>query len=176
MIMINTTMKRSSLKLGLLAPLALIGMAAAPHARADSILLAQTTMVVGSNSTVDSFTTPGAGTVNVSLQNLAWPPPLSALSFSATTASQVLWYGGGSMNNELASFNVGAAGTYFAHIMATAGGDLNIGLYSLLLTFTPGTPSVPLPSSGWLLLIGMFALAGILRAARPFELMGTAEA
>ena len=172
----NTTMKGSSLKLGLLAPLALIGMAAAPHARADSILLAQTTMVVGSESTVDSFTTPGAGTVNVSLQNLNWPTQLSTLSFAATTASSVLYNGGGAINNELATFNVGAAGTYFAHIMATAGGDLNIGLYSLLLTFTPSTNPVPLPSSGWLLLIGMFALAGVLRAARPFELMGTAEA
>jgi len=172
----NTTMKRSSLKLGLLAPLALIGMAAAPHARADSILLAQTTMVVGNESTVDSFTTPGAGTVSVSLQNINWPTPLSALSFSATSASQVLWNGGGSMNNELASFNVGAAGPYFAHIMATAGGDLNIGLYSLLLTFTPATNPVPLPPSAWLLLIGMFVLAGLVRAARPFELMGTAEA
>ena len=169
-------MKGSSLKLGLLAPLALMGMAAAPHARADSILLAQTTMVIGNESTVDSFTTPGAGTVSVSLQNINWPTPLSALSFSATSASQVLWNGGGSMNNEVASFNVSSAGTYFAHIMATASGDLNIGLYSLLMTFSPNSSPVPLPSSGWLLLIGLFVLAGVVRAARPFELMGTAEA
>ena len=177
----TTTTKRQTLQCGLLAPLALagLGLAAAPHANAESILLAQTTMVVGSTSTVDSFTTPGAGTVTVNLQNLSWPMPLSALSFSATSADQVIWNGGGSINNEVASFNVGAAGTYFAHIMATAQVSLNVGLYSMLMTFTPGTSPVPLGSSGWMLLTGMFALAGLARVARvgrPFELMGTVGA
>ena len=37
-------------------------------------------------------------------------------------------------------------------------------------------PTVPLPSSGWLLLTGMFVLAGLARAVRPLELMGTAAA
>ncbi len=174
--MMNTTM-RASIKLGVLAPLALVGLAAAPHAEADSILMAQTTLVVGSESTVDSFTTAGAGTVHVSLQNLAWPDSLSALSFSATSASEVLFGTGGSaMSNGIGSFNVSGPGTYFAHIMATAGGNLDIGLYSLLMTFTPSTSPVPLPSSGWMLLTGMFALAGLAWAARPFDRMGTAAA
>jgi hypothetical protein len=43
------------------------------------------------------------------------------------------------------------------------------------MTFSP-TPTVPLPSSGWLLLTGMFVLVGLARAVRPTELMGTAEA
>ncbi len=174
----TTTMRKHTLGCGLLAPLALtgVGLAISPHASAESILLAQTTMVVGTESTVDSFTTPGAGTVTVSLQNLNWPMPLSALSFSATSADQVIWNGGGSINNELASFNVGAAGTYFAHIMASAQGSLNIGLYSLLMTFTPSGSPVPLGSSGWMLLTGMFVLAGLVRVARPTELMGTIEA
>jgi len=173
--MSKTTMG-PSLKLALVAPLAMLGLAAAPHARAESILLAQTTMVVGNESTVDSFTTSGAGTVTVNLQNLNWPMPLSALSFSATSASQVLWGGGGPMNSEVASFNVDGAGTYFAHIMATAQGSLNVGLYSLLMTFTPGTSPIPLPPSVWLLLTGVFVLAGLARAVRPFELLGTAKA
>src|SRR5581483_913989 len=149
----SKTTKRLSLKLALAAPLAAIGLAAAPHANAESILLAQTTLVVGNESTTDSFTTSGAGTVTVSLQSLNWPAQLDALSFSATSASQVLWNAGGQhVNSEIGSFNIDGAGTYFAHIMATAGGALDVGLYSLLMTFTPGTSSVPLPSSGWMLL------------------------
>ena len=78
--------------------------------------------------------------------------------------------------SETASFDVGA-GTYFAHIIATAGGTLDMGLYSMMMTFTPTstTPPVPLPPSGWLLLTGMFVLAGLARAMRPLELTGTAE-
>ena len=176
--MIKMNAVRPSLKLGLLAPLALSCLAMAPHARADSILLAQTTLVSGSQSTVDSFSTPGAGTVTVDLQSLSWPSALSALSFSATSASQVL----ASMNatgliGDVATFNVGTAGTYYAHILAAAGGSLDLGIYSLNMSFSPtGTSTVALPASGWLLLTGMFVLAGLVRAMRPFELMGTAEA
>ena len=50
-----------------------------------------------------------------------------------------------------------------------------MGLYSTEDDFHP-RPTVPLPSSGWLLLTGMFVLAGLARAVRPLELMGTAEA
>lgn len=175
----NRMMKmRKFLKLGLLAPLTLAGLAVTPHAWADSILLAQTTLVAGTESTVDSFTTSSAGTVSVTLQNLNWPTQLTALSFSATSASQVLasWNAtGSSITGMTTTFDVGA-GTYFAHIMATAGGALNLGLYSMLMTFSPGTPTVPLPASGWMLLTGMFVLVGLARAARPFDLTGTARA
>ena len=60
--------------------------------------------------------------------------------------------------------------------MATAGGALNLGLYSMMMTFSPNTPTVPLPASGWMLLTGMFVLVGLARAARPFDLTGTARA
>lgn len=170
-------------KLALATPLALIGLAAAPHARADGIvpLVAQTTLVVGQQSTVDSFTTPGAGTVTVSLQNLNWPSPLSALSFSATTATESLWStgGSGSMISSGGQFAVDSAGTYFAHIMASAadsGPWAGYGVYSLLMTFTPGASAVPLPASGWMLLTGLFVLVGLARTLRPLELMGTAKA
>lgn len=176
----DTTMraiKRPSLKLALLAPLAMIGLAAAPHARADNILLAQTTLVNGTQSTVDSFTTSGAGVVTVSLQSLGWPAPLSALSFSATSADKTLayWNGGGSIGSTVTTFDVGGPGTYFAHIMGTAGSSsLNLGLYSLMMTFAPS--AVPLPAAGWMLLVGIFVLGGLARAIRPSELMGTAGA
>jgi hypothetical protein len=69
------------------------------------------------------------------------------------------------------TFQVGA-GTYFAHVVATAGGDLNLGLYSLMLTFTPS--AVPLPTAAGLLLIGLlvlFALRGTMRAPRNESVM-----
>jgi hypothetical protein len=170
------TRLRPSLKAALLAPVALIGLAAAPYARADSLLLAQTTLVSGTESTVDSFTTAGAGTVTINLKNVDWPTPLTALSFSATSADHVLahWDQTGSVDSTIMTFDVATAGTYFAHIMATAGGTLDLGLYAMTMTFTPS--AVPLPASGWMLLIGIFALAGLARAIRPFELMGAAEA
>lgn len=162
--------------MGLLAPMALTCLAIAPHARAESILLAQTTLVSGTESTVDAFTAPGAGTVTVNLQSLNWPTALNTLSFSATSADRVLasWNGTG-LASDVATFDVGA-GTYFAHIMATAGGDLNLGLYSLMMTFSPSASPVPLPASDWMLLTGMFVLAGLARAVRPIELTGIAEA
>ncbi len=165
--------KRTSLKLGLMAPLVITGLSMAPHARADSILLAQTTLVSGTESTVDFFTAPTAGTVTVNLQSLNWPTALNALSFSATSATQVFAaFDGIGLASETATFDVGA-GTYFAHIVASAGGALDLGLYSLMMTFTP---AVPLPPTGWLLLTGLFVLAGLARSVRPFELMGTAAA
>ena len=171
------TTQRSALKLALVAPLAVAALATAPHAYADTILLAQTTLVNGNVSTVDSFTAPTAGTVTVSLQSLNWPASLNALSFSATSASQVLasWNGTG-LSSNTSTFDV-AAGTYFTHVMASAGGILDLGLYSMMLTFSPNAPAVPLPASGWMLLTGIFVLVGLTRAVRrPFELTGSAPA
>jgi hypothetical protein len=67
------------------------------------------------------------------------------------------------------SFDVGA-GTYFAHIAGTASSasGLNLGLYSLLVTFQP----VPLPASEWMLLIGILVVLGLTRvlgAYNPLE-------
>jgi hypothetical protein len=176
----NTTKTlRLSLKGGLLMPMALTSLAVAPHAWADGVLplLSQSTLVVGTESTTDTFTAPTAGIVTVNLTSFGWAAPLSALSFSASSATQLLasWNGTG-VTSDTATFNVGP-GNYFANIMATASGPMDMGLYSMRLTFTPNsTPTVPLPSSGWLLLTGIFVLAGLARAVRPLELMGTAAA
>jgi hypothetical protein len=174
----NTTKTmRLSLKGGLLVPMALTGLAVAPHAWADTVtelVTPQSTMVSNSETTTENFSVSQAGTVTVTLSGLDWGSTLSSLSFTASSATQVLasWYGTG-VTSDTATFNV-EPGSYFTNIMATAvPGGLDLGLYSLKMTFTP---AVPLPSSGWLLLTGMFVVAGLARAVRPLELMGTAEA
>jgi hypothetical protein len=175
--MMNTTkIMRVSLKGGLLVPMALTGLAVAPHAWADTVMPpAQATMVSGTESTTDNFSVSQAGVVTVTVNSFGWGAPLSALSFSASSATQVLAsFSANGVTSDTASFNV-TPGSYFTNVMATASGSMELGLYSLQMTFSP-TPTVPLPSSGWLLLTGMFVLVGLARAVRPLELMGTAEA
>ena len=170
-------MLKAGLKASALAPLALACLAAAPSARAESVLLAQTNIVSGTESTLETFSVAGSGSVTISLQSLSWPSPtsMSALSFAVTSSDKVLasWNGSG-FTGDTATFDVGA-GTYYAHITGTAtSAGLGLGLYSVLMTFAPS--AVPLPSSGWMLLTGLFVLAGLVRAVRPFELTGAAEA
>jgi hypothetical protein len=132
-------------------------------AQASTVLLADTTLVSGSESAVFSFNAPGPGTVSVQLTNLDWPQALSSLSFMSTTANQVLspWSAASS-----SSFQVAGSGTYFADVMAVAGGSLDLGAYSLSLTFTPAFAPVPLPSSGALLLAGVAGIIVLIRRLR----------
>jgi hypothetical protein len=125
-------------------------------AQASTVLISDTTLVSGNESTVFSFSAPGPGTVSVELTNLDWPQPLSSLSFMAAAPDHVLssWSGASA-----SSFQVTAGGNYFADVSAVAGGPLDLGVYSLSLTFTPAASPVPLPSSGALLL---GAIAGII--------------
>lgn len=152
-----------------LAAAAFIGLSQSPHALADTMmLLSDTTMVRGSSSATFSFDTPTAGTVTATLSNLVWPDSLKALTFSATTANSTLssWSALDSPNQTgTESFTVGP-GTYFAHIMATAQGDLNLGLYSLNLTFSPS--AVSLPGTEWMLLAGVLMLFGLTRVTGMF--------
>jgi hypothetical protein len=149
---------RPSIQTGLLTSLGLLCLVAASEVRAD-MLISQTTLVTGSESTVDSFTVPTAGSVTVELSNLPWPQALSSLSFTATSANQVLssW---STQGTSVESLQLGP-GTYFAHIGATTAGPLDLGLYSLTLSFQPTT--VPLPSSGGMLGIALLVLLGLTR-------------
>jgi len=128
---------------------------------ADMVLLSDTTLVSGSGSADFTFNAPGPGTVSVALTNIAWPQTLSNLSFLASTPSTVLssW---STSASQTGSFGVNSSGTYFADVQATAGGPMNLGVYSLELTFSPQTP-VPLPASSWLLLAGILTIVGWLR-------------
>jgi hypothetical protein len=129
---------------------------------ADTVLLSDTTLISGTETADFSFTAPGPGTVSVTLTNIAWPQTLSNLNFLASTPSTVLssWSTSGSQTG---SFGVSGSGTYFADVQATAQGPMNLGVYSLELTFSPQAP-VPLPASSWLLLAGLLTIAGWLRS------------
>ena len=158
-----TTSLKHPVRFGFLAVLLAVCFARSPLAHADAMLLASTDLVTGTSGATFSFDAPTSGTVTAQLAPLAWPVPLNALSFSATTASQTLdsWtMSSPSTTPYVGSFQVGS-GTYFAHVMATAGGSLDIGLYSLLLTFKPS--AVPLPATDWTLLAGVFMLFGFAR-------------
>lgn len=143
----------------------LLGVLRLSDAAADMLMVSDTSLVSGSQSSVYSISAPGPGTVTVELSNLAWPDPLSSLSFTATTATKVIsqWSDPGVLSE---SFDV-TGGSYFAHISATAQGPLDLGLYSLSLKFIPAGAPVPLPPAGWLLAAGILALmlTGLFRSA-----------
>jgi hypothetical protein len=150
-----------------LASVAVLGLSQAPHALADTMLLSDTTLVKGTSSATFSFAAPGAGTVTATVSNLPWPSSLKTLDFQATTASNTIssWSALDSNQTGTESFAV-SQGTYFAHIMAVAQGDLDLGLYSLNLTFSPNV--VPLPTSNWMLLTGILVLFGLTRVMGMF--------
>jgi len=144
-----------------------------PSAHADTLLMASTNLVAGSSATTYSFNAPSAGTVTAQLTSLPWPVPLSSLSFSATSASNTLSTASVTSGSQVETFQVGS-GTYFAHVMATAGGSLDLGLYSLMLTFSPS--AVPLPTAGGLLLIGLLVLFGLRRTIGDFAPLAASKA
>lgn len=142
-------------------------------AHADTLLLASTNLVYGTSAATYSFDAPSAGTVTAQLTSLPWPVPLSSLSFSTSTASNTLSSWDATSAPQVETFQVGT-GTYFAHVMATAGGSLNLGLYSLMLTFSPS--AVPLPTAGGMLLIGLLVLFGLRRTIGDFAPLASSNA
>ncbi len=118
--------------------------------------LSQLGFVTGTDSVVYELTTSGAGTFNVNLSDFDWPSKLATLDFSATTSTSVLesLSGPGS-----ATFAVGSAGTYYAHVTAQAQGIFDVGLYGLRIDFTP----VSLPGAAWLFVSGLAIVAAMRR-------------
>jgi len=117
-------------------------------------LVQQSTLVINQQSNVYSFNAPGPGTLEVTVDDIVWPVPLSALSVAVTSPSSVL----GTMNvNGEMDLTISKAGTYYADVTGKAGGSLDVGLYAVQVTFVPqGT--VPLPGSMALLLGGLLSL------------------
>lgn len=115
-----------------------------------------TQLVWGSSLTVNQMSTPGAGTVSVTLADIKWPEALSSLSFLITDLHQT-WQrldGAGTLN-----FTVDGPTHLFAAVFAQAGPDTHAGLYDLSVTFAP----VPLPAAGLLLFSGVAGLGALTR-------------
>ena len=169
-------MKKWMMMNGLAAMLVMLTtLAHSPLAHADMLLLASTDLVHGTSAATFSFDAPSSGMVTAQITSLPWPVPLSSLSFSASTAASTLsaWDSSSGSSAGTQTFQVGA-GTYFAHVMATAGGPLDLGLYSLMLTFTPS--AVPLPTAAGMLLIGLLVLFGLRRTIGDLAPLASSKA
>jgi hypothetical protein len=134
------------------------------------VLVAQSGLVMGTLSESIPLSAPSAGTVDVTLSDLAWPTKLSSLSFSATTATGVLASGSlpESSSNYQTTFSVTGPVAFYVHITAAAQslgltGLPSLGLYAEQIGFTPQGVPVPLPASGWLLLVGIGAAVAAVR-------------
>lgn len=137
-----------------------MGCALAATANADTVLLEQSGLISGQQSFVFEMNAPGAGTMTVRLSNLAWPERLSSLSFAASTATGVLQ----SLSEPgVLTFAIDGPGAYYAHVAGTAQGALDLGLYSLNISFDALASPVPLPGAAWLLLSGIALVAGRFR-------------
>lgn len=152
----------------------LLSLLLAPVVEADTVLLSDTTLVSGSQSSTFSFQAPGSGTLSLQLTDIDWPQALSSLSVTAGNGQQLLasWMDNGSQSTGSLSFQV-TSGQYFADVLADAGGALDLGAYSLSVQFTPAASPVPLPASG-LLLLGGLACVFVLRRAAHAATSGTA--
>lgn len=143
-------------------------LACASGACRAEMLLSQTTLVVGSQTTATAFTTTGPGKVTVQLSDLSWPERLASLSFAIANSTTVfarsaLGIGTSSVNT--LSFDVSGPGTYTAIVSGVVAPSsvLQLGAYSLQIDLRPS--AVPLPASG-LLLGAAIALLGLLHSAR----------
>lgn len=134
------------------------GVALAPSASAAMLLVEQSGLITGAQTTVTPFTVSGAGTLRVTLTDLAWPDRLASLSFAFSDAESVL---GQLATPGMQTFQMSGAAQLFAHVYGRGAGALNTGLYSLRVEFTP----VPLPSAAILLLTGMGLFAALRRPA-----------
>jgi hypothetical protein len=124
------------------------------RARAAEVLYNGSGFLQGTQSFVQSFSLPTAGTLTVTLTNVAWPQQLASLNLLMTSTNGAM---GHEMGTGTSIFDVKEGGDIFAQWFGTAQGPLNTGVYSMEIEFEPsvnGNP-VPLPTSIALLLSGL---------------------
>jgi hypothetical protein len=126
----------------------------------DLTLFQGTTLVYGQQSDVYSLNDPGPGTLEIVLQDMAWPEPLQDISLSLVNANGTL----GTMSGpgDLDILNT-KGGPFAAYVTSLAGNTLglNLGLYSLKIEYVPLGSPVPLPAAIFLLLSGMGVLGAV---------------
>ena len=125
-------------------------------ARADSVLYDSAGFLRGTESFAQTFNLPSAGTLTVTLSNIAWPEQLASLNLLLSSSSGML---GPEMGTGTSTFSIAAGGNITAQWFGTAQGALDAGVYSMVIAFQPevGTP-VPLPASIVLLFSGLCLL------------------
>jgi uncharacterized protein (TIGR03382 family) len=126
---------------------------AAHRAAADEVLYDGTGFLRGTQSFAETFNLPSAGTLMVTLSNVAWPAQLASLNLVLSSTNGIL---GPEMGAGMSAFTVASGGNVTAQWFGTAQGALDTGVYSMRIEFLPsgGTP-VPLPPSFALLLSGL---------------------
>jgi hypothetical protein len=125
-----------------------------------SVVLAESATVYAQQTNNYSFSAPGAGTLDVTLTDLDFSEPLSSLGMSLSSASTTL----GTLSTG-GSFLVPITGPLALSAFVTAdanpAGPLDLGGYSLNISFTPLSSPVPLPAAGFLFLGGVGLLASM---------------
>lgn len=158
-----------------LLSIAILALATTWPLRAETLLIAQTGLFTGQQSYIVPLHLSGPGELKVRLTDLGWLGRLSDLSFSLSQADGLLSQIAtdlaqtppGTANSGLQTYDIDAAGTYYAYISGRATGPYNIGLYSLNVGFAAADASpVPLPAAAWLLLSGLGFLGGWKRFSR----------
>ncbi|HEY0748451.1 MAG TPA: PEP-CTERM sorting domain-containing protein [Steroidobacteraceae bacterium] len=131
---------------------AIVGLAVmSAHARA-AILYDGAGFLTGTQSFSDTLNLPSAGTLTVTLGDIAWPQSLASLNMVVTTPSGAL---GPEMGIGTSIFNVTAGGNVTTQWFGTAQGPMDAGVYTLEIQFQPLGTVVPLPTSIGLLLSGL---------------------
>jgi hypothetical protein len=152
-------MPASSLRIA--AALLAVGIMVAPRAHADTIgggaLVQNSGLVSGTQSSVYSVNVNGPGVLTVQLENISWPERLAHLDCSIYSNSGFLHALQGTAEWQ---FVTTGPGSFYASVFAGAGGLLDIGLFSIKVTFQPSAALVPLPAGVWLLgsVLGLFGV------------------
>jgi len=141
----------------------------APRAQADTIAeptqVQSSVFVAGNYSNVFSINTSGPGQVTVRLENISWPERLAQLDCSIYSNDGFLQALKGTIEWK---FMTTGPNSFYASIVAGAGGKLNLGLFSIKITFKDAASLVPLPAAIWMLgpVLGFFGLRRVMPTSR----------
>jgi hypothetical protein len=145
--------------------LSILWVIAPNRSQADAVMYDGSGFLRGTQSFSESFNLVSAGTLTVTLSNIAWPEKLSSLNFVLSSANGKM---GSEMGTGTSTFTITSGGEVFAQWFGTAQGPLDAGVFAINIQFSPaagGTP-VPVPSSIVLLISGLLALWGLGRHHR----------
>jgi hypothetical protein len=140
-----------------------LSMSSAHAAMITTPLYETTTLVSAPTITVTQLDLTSAGTLQISLNDLAWPELAQSLSFSLSTPTSVIERQSTSGTTPtLFSYEVTGPMTLFASVYAAPRATARAALYHMNISFTSVAP-VPLPAGVWLLLSGLAGLSAMSR-------------